>query len=426
MSTSFLQSVNMPFETHSPIRIDFPDGTCLLWATLALLQINEMVPIDTVSEALHFREAIGHILFSFSDAKDRDGRNSDALTDLKDELDVLKYRSIHYYEYDYECEPASVVNREYVPPSRADQEQFAYLFEILVQFHAKIAHNIDEHPVNAHDTYHMTLAIGELLHQITRPVLHRLFRTVSDLLNAAGHGPMRQHDLNEAIDMAISCATNAICIHISMHVTQQKALKTHGDFDRHHHVGEAFARLIHDPLQEQVYAGLAKLIQNMRTLSVHMNEESALIDGHLHDFFYTLAELFTYKSRMIHYATFGPEDSDDDSDYEGVPEYVRNHDFEQYEDNDWWARELVLVEVQDVLRGPESATLNDVSVVVATVPDTECSICSGTDTAGVMCEIRVCGHLFCFECLSLQLRVEHECRYKCSICRAEFFPEVAT
>lgn len=43
------------------------------------------------------------------------------------------------------------------------------------------------------------------------------------------------------------------------------------------------------------------------------------------------------------------------------------------------------MDVQDVQLDPESATLGDVSVVVVAAPDTQCGICKGVETAGIMC-----------------------------------------
>lgn len=65
------------------------------------------------------------------------------------------------------------------------------------------------------------------------------------------------------------------------------------------------------------------------------DEESAADD--VQDFYYSLAELFTYSSMMIDDITLGGSDvswADDLVDYdppledEEVPDHVRNHDFE--------------------------------------------------------------------------------------------------
>lgn len=130
---SSFQSVNMPStDTNATLKIDLPDQTAILWATLALLQMNEMVPEDAVSEALGFREAIVLLLFSFPDAKAFLGLDSYACKHLKDQLDVLEFRAKQYCDYDYEWHPASVLftTADYIPPSQTDQAQFAYLLEI--------------------------------------------------------------------------------------------------------------------------------------------------------------------------------------------------------------------------------------------------------------------------------------------------------
>jgi NADH pyrophosphatase NudC (nudix superfamily) len=98
--------------------------------------------------------------------------------------------------------------------------------------------------------------------------------------------------------------------------------------------------------------------------------------------------------------------------------------FESYEDDDWFWQELELeTGFQDVLKGPERAELEDVCDLVPVRQNSACGICGEADW--VMREIRVCGHEFCADCLGAQLETQHECRYKCSLCRAESFLECA-
>jgi hypothetical protein len=73
--------------------------------------------------------------------------------------------------------------------------------------------------------------------------------------------------------------------------------------------------------------------------------------------------------------------------------------------------------MQDVLHESETATLDDVGPLM--VEQADCGFCG--DSGNPMCRVRVYPHVFREDCLTDQLAVEHECRYRCALCRAEFF-----
>jgi hypothetical protein len=107
---------------------------------------------------------------------------------------------------------------------------------------------------------------------------------------------------------------------------------------------------------------------------------------------------------------------------EDLADHVASHNFEQYEDEDWFAQEFDLLEdLQDVLLGPEHTTKDEVSdLLTATDPLTPpCDICG--DTGIAMRKLKKCRHLMCDNCLAAQLDTQHPCRYKCPFCRANFF-----
>lgn len=92
-------------------------------------------------------------------------------------------------------------------------------------------------------------------------------------------------------------------------------------------------------------------------------------------------------------------------------------------DDDWFSDELELnPDLQDVLLGPIHATKDDVSnpIEASQILQSLCDICGDSHTT--MRELKVCYHQICEGCLEAQLGAQHECRYKCPLCRAEFFP----
>ncbi|KAH7380218.1 hypothetical protein DE146DRAFT_637248 [Phaeosphaeria sp. MPI-PUGE-AT-0046c] len=114
-------------------------------------------------------------------------------------------------------------------------------------------------------------------------------------------------------------------------------------------------------------------------------------------------------------------DSADEEFEPPLPEHIRNHDFAQYGDEDWYADQYMLHDAQDVLRGPQNVSVDQIAMPIGTMPD-PCLLCG--DENVTMQQLAVCGHIICEVCLSTQLKTKHECRYKCAFCRAEFLPSV--
>jgi len=103
-----------------------------------------------------------------------------------------------------------------------------------------------------------------------------------------------------------------------------------------------------------------------------------------------------------------------------IPEHVATHDFERYDDNDWYSHEYELnTDLEDVLLGPDYAKVDEISDLAPAKECSDCVLCGDGDVE--MRKIKVCGHEFCAECLETQLGTDHECRYRCSLCKADFF-----
>ncbi|KAF2822304.1 hypothetical protein CC86DRAFT_256963, partial [Ophiobolus disseminans] len=61
------------------------------------------------------------------------------------------------------------------------------------------------------------------------------------------------------------------------------------------------------------------------------------------------------------------------------------------------------------------AQVQNVSDVAPVRKDFTCGICG--EEPWLMRKLWACGHEFCAECLGAQLDTQHECRYRCPLCR---------
>lgn len=174
------------------------------------------------------------------------------------------------------------------------------------------------------------------------------------------------------------------------------------------------------PLKEHVVIAFADFLKALEDgkgkFSEDDNEQTA---AYMSTLFLDMGQAFSYQSDLLH-----PEDDEDDEE-EPVPEHVSNHQYDQYQDNDWFAREYRLIETQPgVLLGPQNAEVDEVSTPVDFDDIRQsCTLCD--DSSIQLRQLKVCGHIICQDCLASQLAVVHQCRYKCAYCRAEFFPTTA-
>jgi hypothetical protein len=136
---------------------------------------------------------------------------------------------------------------------------------------------------------------------------------------------------------------------------------------------------------------------------------------------YRIGSFFEFRSPLLE--DFWPKPEPEVE--EQVLEHIANHDFARYEQDDWYEREYQLHDGQDVLCGPESTTIDGVSIPVEASEKSGlyCGLCHNTDAP--LRELKICGHEFCEDCLKNQLEAKYECRYKCVLCRAEFFPQTS-
>lgn len=179
-------------------------------------------------------------------------------------------------------------------------------------------------------------------------------------------------------------------------------------------IGQEFLRLSSGAIKDRLDRAFA-------SLEKYLEKKSSIDVGTLY-YSSALIELFVDLPNIVDFVKLKLEEEEEE---DHVPEHIAQHDFEQYGDNDWFSHEYELnTNLQDVLLGPEHAELDDVSDPAPAKEDCGCVLCGDAEVE--MRTVKVCRHEFCAECLETQLNTEHECRYKCSLCKAEFFPRDTT
>jgi hypothetical protein len=161
-------------------------------------------------------------------------------------------------------------------------------------------------------------------------------------------------------------------------------------------LGEELVRLSHAQLQDCVELALRKLFDELQEDShyISIDEDILASAKPLDSLYQELPKLYDSVDldQGLEYEEEEDEDEDKDEEDEAVvAEHIAHH-----------------------------AELDDVSDPAPTNQDSGCGLCG--DASLEMRKVRACGHDFCAECLSSQLQTEHECRYRCCLCRAEFFP----
>jgi hypothetical protein len=222
-------------------------------------------------------------------------------------------------------------------------------------------------------------------------------------------------------DSYVVSYTQCLCTNIERSI---KAQTTKQD------LGEELVRLSHAQLQDHVELALRKLFDDLQEDShyIPIDEDILASAKPLDSLYKELPKLYDSVDldQGLEYEEEEDEDEEDEDEGEeeedgGEMEHIAHHEFELYEEDDWYSHEYELMtDLQDVLGGSDHAELDDVSDPAPTNQHSGCGLCG--DASLEMRKVRACGHDFCADCLSSQLQTEHECRYRCCLCRAEFFP----
>lgn len=383
-----------------------------MWAVLALARLNEKIPSDFDSiHAFRLRNAIEDAIGAFCDEY-MEATWSTLYSDRAWQIvSTLKRTAADYYRHtgdvqnpDAECE---------------------YLVELFSLFSMHVHQQEDRDFTEAYGALGMLAAVAIKMESI-------LGHRISDMFDMFNNIYADENVSNDTIVIRTNQQIDLICATIEQFVREQ--LETNGAYtpvsEARDIVGQSFVRLIHEPLRQHVESVFRMLMNDLAFCSSHtVNKYQPDIKERVAMFYESLSRFFSYCSPLLS-AFFLPdmsndeneldEDEDEDENYqEHIPEHVANHDFSQYDDFDWHRREFEIFDVQDVLRGPEHADMDGVSIALSST-DSSCPLCADADTE--MRKLNVCSHAICAICLDVQLKVQHECRYKCAICRAEFFP----
>jgi hypothetical protein len=302
--------------------------------------------------------------------------------------------------------------------------ELEYLLEILIAFYIHVHRQEDRDYTEAYGALGMLNAAAIEMTSVLGSEITDAFDVFNNISAESVPRDIIDDCMKEQIDI--------LCAAIEQFVREQ--LGTSGVYNSASEardiVGQSFVHLIHDPLRQHVESAFKMLINDLAFCNSYaVDKNQADNKARVAVFYRQVGRFFSYSSPLLS-AFFIPDVSDNEDevdeyeDYqEHVPEHVANHDFDQYDDFDWHTREYELFDVQDVLRGPEHAELDSVSVVLSSA-DSSCPLCA--NAGAEMQKLNVCNHELCATCLDLQLNIKHECRYRCAVCRAGFFPDSAT
>jgi hypothetical protein len=359
----------------------FLDGTCLLWATLALARLNQKLPSDAevldlcVSRndtfAYQLRICFDAIARRFTDLNETNVWTSvdpNYASELVSEL--LQTGTGYYQELDTE---------------------FIFLHAIFETFHTKVHAARVQHAGETFGASGMASAIADQISTLINSRMLDIFITIN---------AMRENLTDDRFEAALAIYSqeqvDALSGLIELYVHAQTEVLSRGlgcqDVD-----ANLFVELVQEPLRIHIRADFDVLLRAMGLVNGNaVSPQSTRAQQHFRTFYHQIADFFSYASPLL-------------SDFWPAMHYGDEDDYEEYTEED----------LQDVLPGPEDVELGQVSVAVPTDPGTTCSICFDSDTT--MRKL-ACAHVYCGECLKTQLTTYHASRYRCGSCRAEFFP----
>jgi hypothetical protein len=375
---------------------DLNNPSCMMWGVLALVGLHEDAPpngdtLDETAQAFMYRGAVNKVIKAFSPLL-HDFGSAASQNELWERVAFVNMmvNSFRHYHVMAATPPDVVI----LPK---------YLTTLVIAFHRQLQIN----PVQAAQDPYSVIGMEKAVAELIRNVLHDAITGMLEVVYS-------QCDLAEPSTFEDEFRST-VCKVIEDFVEPKLDIPNfHGQVPADS-IGQHMVELIQPALHDWVGEAVAELFE-----ALGFGTENVLIDDSVEantclDNLYTKLGLF-FSFRSILLENFLPE--------EDIPEHVATRDFARYEENDWFQREFELFDgTQDVLRGPMSATLDDVSIPVEADENFElkCGLCQ--ETGKLMREVKVCGHEYCEVCLTEQLQVQHECRYKCALCRAEFFPQ---
>ena len=373
---------------QAPVPLQFADGTCLLWAVLALARLDEKIPSE--DEALYL--SVNH----------RDGR---ALR-LRNKLFAIVEAfadpmSLRVWDSLYEDHANSLISELLRAATNYYQElnpEFLLLHRIIKAFNTKIQSERVQHPAEAFGAIGMVYTIANQMSRLLAPKMSEILIT----LNAISENITTDQIASELTNYAEEQA-GAVSQIIEQFVRDQTELMTANHLDVN---ADMFVQVLQGPLRECLHAAFNTLFRNLAPWpGMIIDQVDRVTRMDLNVFYRNIADFFSYASPLLSQFWIPESDSDDASlDEEDLGWY-----WEQYEPN----------HLIDVLDGPENVHVDQVSVVITTNPELNCTICF--DSQLMMRALKACGHAYCEDCLNGQLHTYHASRYKCASCRQSFF-----
>lgn len=265
------------------------------------------------------------------------------------------------------------------------REEFSYLLSILEAFYTMTHRMYAAGELGA-------LSVDEMSYQLATRLKGKVFQpVVLEMLEAQattecflGPDTLKQFEYK---------FVNAIEQYIQAHEELNQVPKG-GPFDDYH---SNMASMIRFPLYDHVYMELVDFSADL-ALSQTQKERSDFAETFLEK----IAGFFTHVSPLLI-----PHVSEDD----GLED-------DEAQDEDGWEA-IELDNLTDVLSGPDTASIDEVSQVICHPEDQTCSIC--WETVVSLRKLNACTHVFCEDCLTSQLDSQHASRYRCAVCRQELF-----
>jgi hypothetical protein len=378
---------------------DFKSPAGMMWMVLALTGLHEdALPhgdaFDNTEQAIMYNTAMGEAVRSFSPFYSNFTSTISPFHECERENAAsMLFNTRHHYH-----------RAANIPPDIAIMSQ--YLCTMFMDFYMQIINNPIRRPFDPFSAYGMETAVAglmrELLQHIVKVIVYSTFRKTISNNRAIFQEEFKNH-VCQALEDYIECKMNKLEFQgvVPCNI-----------------IGKSIIQLIQPLLHIHVEEAGSDFYDDVGFGTDHeLIEDSLDMDITMDELYFRLGSFFGFHSSLLE--DFWPEVED------YIPEHIANHDFEQYEDDDWYEREYQLHDGQDVLCGPEHVNMDGFSIPVEAAEslNLHCGLCDDTDAR--LRRLKICGHEFCEDCLKSQLEANHECRYKCALCRADFFPSIS-
>ncbi|KAF2029682.1 hypothetical protein EK21DRAFT_112725 [Setomelanomma holmii] len=320
--------------------LGFTDGRCLMWATLAPARLNHKIHFDTTDQnqgnyrsTIELQDAFATVGRKFADLHEAavwDGPDPNYAYSLVTEL--LRPANNFYGEVD---------------------NDFMFTHTILVAFHEKVEAARVKHAAETFGAVGMSYAITNQNYWLTNSqMLEMLFDFNKVRVEYSSEYQLRAHSRNVA---------DAMTAKIMLYVRAQTEVKSHAvGYSRV--IPNLLAISLDDLLRTYVRDDMEVLLDSLgffadQSIQVESNRTKQCT----RDFYHKIAQFFSYSSPLLSaFWASGLESDEDDEDDHDDDEILEDH---------------TVIQLEDVLAGPENVQLDDVSMVVDKHVASTCIIC---------------------------------------------------